>query len=773
MINNNNFLKNVHACEKLGSVNYICTDKTGTLTRNKMHVVYIYNNFNEINVNDIDYEHKENYSNKFAKNYYQFFRDAIINNIDIELDKNGDIIIENSSKTDFAFYDLFKGFNENLKKKYQILDKIKFNSDRKKMSTIIKRNDGKFFIYIKGAPEVIFKACKYYLNQNGDVIEQIKQEDKIKLDNIIRKYSSLTLTNIVIAYKEITENDFITFCNSKQNANDLNYEIEKDNFVLIAIAAISDTLRPGVSRTLALCQGSNVNTIMITGDDTLIAESIAKNANIISSNINYLSITGQQFIERIGGIVCQTCTMNTAQCTCPKNLYQAKIKYGSNQKKEFLLSKIKKEKIHNIEEFKNIIKNLKIISRARAIDKYALVLGLQELDNTVAVIGDGVNDALALSKADVGFAIGNIGNDVVRDSADIIILNENFNSIFNNIKWGRNIFDNIRKFLLFQLSNNFSFVLFVFISVCIGDESPFTAIQILWINLIMDSLGSLALSTDDPSDELLYIKPYSKKENIINNNMWKVIISQSMIQFLLMLFIYLYAPFFIKEDNENRLEIIRQFKNCFGNFHAEISEFKNRKIYYYIMDGKKSSWGELKHIKINLDKKFCMFYDKNKFEKNQINNLYEAYKWYISTNGNTVHMTIIFNTFVFYSLFNQLNCRIINNNLNIFHKIFNNWFFCVVVIVEIILQFFIVQYGGLFFKCNIYGLTKSQWIWSIGLSLITFFINFLMKFSKFEKLCDVNWSKIFRLKREDENQFFLVDEDIPQTQRRQIEMEDY
>ena len=160
---------------------------------------------------------------------------------------------------------------------------------------------------------------------------------------------------------------------------------------------------------------------------------------------------------------------------------------------------------------------MRVIARARAIDKYALVLGLRELDNVVAVTGDGTNDASALSKADVGFAMGKTGTDVARDAADIIILDDNFNSIVHAIKWGRNIFDNIRKFLQFQLSVNFSAVLLVFVCSCIGSESPITAIQMLWINLIMDSLGSLALSTEDPSDELLYRHPHSKREYIINN----------------------------------------------------------------------------------------------------------------------------------------------------------------------------------------------------------------------------------------------------------------
>ena len=312
------------------------------------------------------------------------------------------------------------------------------------------------------------------------------------------------------------------------------------------------------------------------------------------------------------------------------------------------------------------------------------------------------------------------------------------------------------------------------VAACIGSESPITAIQMLWINLIMDSLGSLALSTEDPSDELLYRKPHSKREYIINYTMWKMIIAQSMVQFTLVLLMYLYAPMFIEEDNPNRLNMIRQLENCFGDFPAEVSEFKNHKVYYYIMDGKKSSWDPMKHIRRNLDKDVCMFYDRSRFEKHQINNLFEAFKWYTSTNGNTVHMTMIFNTFVFYSLFNQINCRVINNRINIFHRIFSNWMFLAVTSIEIFIQVLIVQFGGLVFKCNIEGLTQSQWIWSLGLASITFVVSLFMKFVRLEALCKINWRKICCCKGPEGNQL-LEEEENEQldSKKNNIEMRDY
>ena len=744
MMDDNNLVRHMPACETMGGANYICTDKTGTLTRNKMHVVSFYNNANKVNVNDIDHEHTQNYTTKFQEKFYKNLRDALINNVDIELDGNGDIIVASSSKTDFAFYDLLRGFNENLSNKYQQLDRLKFHSDRKRMSTIVKRDDGKYFIYMKGAPEVVIKACTSYLKSTGEgIVELQKDPDHLKhLDDVTKEYSSLTLRNLAIAYKEITFEEFNNFMASKMNTDHLNYEVEQTGFTLVGIAAINDALRPGVPQSVDLCRQACVKVIMITGDDITIAEAIAKNAGIIKQNENYLSITGKQFIERIGGIVCKTCTMETEKCSCPKTIGQAKIKYGDLDE-EVLTSRLKKERVHDMDAFKEIIKNLRVIARARAIDKYALVLGLRELDNVVAVTGDGTNDASALSKADVGFAMGKTGTDVARDAADIIILDDNFNSIVHAIKWGRNIFDNIRKFLQFQLSVNFSAVLLVFICSCIGSESPITAIQMLWINLIMDSLGSLALSTEDPSDELLYRRPHSKREYIINNIMWKMIIVQSLVQFSLVLYMYLYGSNFIEEDNPTRLNMIRQLENCFGDFPVEVSKFKNHRVYYYIMDGKKSSWDPMKHLRRNLDNKVCFFFDRTQFEENQINNLLEAYKWYTATYGNTVHMTMVFNTFVFYSLFNQINSRIINNNLNIFHRILDNWMFIAVTGTEMVIQFLFVQYGGLVFNCNKEGLTLSQWEWCLGLASITFVVNFCLKFIKLEALYESDWKKIF------------------------------
>ena len=304
MMDDNNLVRHMPACETMGGANYICTDKTGTLTRNKMHVVSFYNNANKVNVNDIDHEHTQNYTKKFPEKYYKQLRDALINNVDIELDGDGNIIIASSSKTDFAFYDLLRGFNEDLKNKYQQLDRLKFHSDRKRMSTIVKRDDGKYFIYMKGAPEVVINSCTSYLKSTGEGIVEFSKDQghKQQLDNVTKEYSGLTLRNLAIAYKEISLEEFNNFMQTKMNTDHLNYEVEQTGFTLIGIAAINDALRPGVPLSVDLCRQACVKVIMITGDDQTIAEAIARNAGIIKQNEAYTSITGKQFIEEIGGV---------------------------------------------------------------------------------------------------------------------------------------------------------------------------------------------------------------------------------------------------------------------------------------------------------------------------------------------------------------------------------------------------------------------------------------------------------------------------------------
>lgn len=192
------------------------------------------------------------------------------------------------------------------------------------------------------------------------------------------------------------------------------------------------------------------------------------------------------------------------------------------------------ECVRNIENFKLVRDQLKVLARSSPTDKYIMATGLKQLHHVVAMTGDGTNDAPALKKADIGFAMGIAGTEVAKEASGIILLDDNFSSIVTAMKWGRNIFDSIRKFLQFQLTVNMAALIMAFTGAAVLKESPLSPIQMLWVNLIMDTLASLALATEPPTDELLQRKPYSRFENLITPDMWKNIITQGLLQIVIL-----------------------------------------------------------------------------------------------------------------------------------------------------------------------------------------------------------------------------------------------
>jgi Ca2+ transporting ATPase len=265
------------------------------------------------------------------------------------------------------------------------------------------------------------------------------------------------------------------------------------------------------------------------------------------------------------------------------------------------------------------------------------------------------------------------------------------------------------------LTVNFCACLLVFICACIGNETPLSTIQMLWINLIMDSLGSLALATEPPYEELLNRNPTRKDESIINGRMWKHIIFQSFFQLILLLVLYLCAPFFIKETDlvkltENEI-IFKCYKQMPGGAPKE-----------NIIFGISPKWSRSIRLDISIDNPdaFCGDYGEKM-------DLSLAYDEYYSANANSSHMTIVFNVFVIYTLFNQINCRVIDDSFNIFLRIKKNNLFLIITFSELALQIIIVEFGGNVFKATERGLTAGQWFICIGFSLITFVANFLIK----------------------------------------------
>ena len=386
--------------------------------------------------------------------------------------------------------------------------------------------------------------------------------------------------------------------------------------------------------------------------------------------------------------------------------------------------------------FIKISQNLLILARSQPLHKYALVLGLKDLGNVVAVTGDGTNDAPALSKSDVGFAMAD-GTDIAKEASDIIILDNNFSSIVIAIIYGRSIYENIRKFLQFQLTVNFAACILVFLCSCIGNETPLNSIQMLWVNLIMDSLGSLALATEPPYNELLNRKPTDRNESIINGRMWKHIIFQSILEIVILLILYFTAPKIFPEFKQEINDFAKLVYKCFGQLPGE-AKLSNKILY-----GNKDKWNKDIFLKNNLPESVkleCEVFLRNNRTKWEDVSLFDAYYYNQNEYGGTTHMTLIFDVFVCFTLFNQINCRINDDTFNTFKRISKGFMFCIVTSLELIIQIILSQFGYKVFHCVYHGLTFVQWIICLLLSLNTMSFNLILKLIPFENVIE-SWTK--------------------------------
>ena len=782
LMDNNNLVRKMHACETMGGANYICTDKTGTLTENKMQVISIITT-DEV----IDYNQNKAKENKLSlkeisenNDYLEILKQSIGLNVDysiktifeqkkiLEEDKD---IYEAKNKTDKAFIDFLLKYEINIdteinqkfltKNNFQ---KLPFDSQKKRMSIML-QNDSYptgYRLYTKGGAENALIYCDKYINNKTGKISNFTEEEKDFINNQMNIMNKKMMRTLFIGYKDITKEDY----NKGFIPDENNIYIDQKNLTFISIFCLRDSLRENVSESVIKCHQAHVNVIMVTGDNLMTATAIGKECNILphfidlekltkneielnpseindkekkENHINELllnkpyAITGNSFFTAIEGIYCETCGKDSPLCKCAKTEFEANEL--SKKEKNNINNKIgiKKDAIKNIENFQKLTKNLLILARAQPLHKYALVLGLKSLGNVVAVTGDGTNDAPALSKSDVGFAMID-GTDISKDASDIVILDNNFSSIVTAIIYGRSIYENIRKFLQFQLTVNFCACFLVFICSCIGNETPLTSIQMLWVNLIMDSLGSLALATEPPYDDLLHRYPTKKSESIINVTMWKHILTQSIFELALLVFIYIYGPDFIIEDKKDILNSHLELYNCFGILPGDVYPEQN---YNYILDGRENKWSKTSYINLNRienDDFGCKKFLSAESSSWGNFSLYDSFDYYNFEYGSTTHMTLIFNIFVLYTLFNQINCRILDDSVNICSRINKGIMFIIVTSCELVIQILIVQFGFGIFHCVKGGLSFSQWKISILFSLTTFVFNFIIKFVPLNKL---------------------------------------
>ena len=777
LMDQNNLVRKMHACETMGGANFICTDKTGTLTKNEMNVYKVIAGVKEYTLKETLDDHKagdlekgndtsnkkvrEDHSAYFTNdNYWELLKTAIALNIDGTIKTldtptiDGDMeICESKNKTDKAFIDFLYRFKSPIsaeRAKYITDDKsmkqIPFDSKRKRMTTFINSSNfqgTQYRLFTKGGAENVSRICRFYIDPETGEKKQMGDQELTFVKDKIEEFNKQMLRSLYVCYKDISQQDF---------DNIENTEVDQSELVFLGVMGIRDSLRNGVKEAVMKCKEASVTVIMVTGDNIVTATAIAKDCHILGDDVNLenmkpedieeqpeltndpnkrdqhikevleskpKAITGNTFYNAIGGLICKTCGEDTNLCKCPKT--QAEAEQIAKTKGEEP-KPIKCDTIKDKEKFMALTKNLRVMARSQPIHKYTLVLGLREAGSVVAVTGDGTNDAPALSKSDVGFAM-NAGTDIAKEASDIVIIDNNFASIVVAIIYGRNIYDNIRKFLQFQLTVNFCACLLVFICACIGNETPLTPIQMLWVNLIMDSLGSLALATEPPYAELLKREPTKKGESIINGKMWKHIIIQSLIELGILIFIYLDAPHFVKEDNPVRLAENLIIKDCYGKLPGDIEDVE------LIIFGTTTHWKSDDHLLPGKTEYNCGDYASRQ-------DMSVAYKGYTNANGSTAHMSLVFNIFVIYTLFNQINARVLDDSFNIFVRIHKNFWFPLITILELVLQIIIIEFGNAAFKVVESGLTARQWGITIGFSAVTFVLSIIIKLIPLDKCID-------------------------------------
>jgi len=473
-------VRRLSACETMGSATTICSDKTGTLTLNQMTVVEAYVGKKNINPPDE--------SSQLHPVVSSLLIEGIAQNTtgNVFLSKDGVGVEASGSPTEKAilYWAVKLGMNFDLaRSESMILQVFPFNSEKKRGGVAVKLNDSEVHIHWKGAAEIVLSACTGYLDSNGCL--QSIEEEKEFFKAAINDMAVRSLRCVAIAYRSY-ELDKVP----ADEENLAQWALPEDDLVLLAIVGIKDPCRPGVKDAVNVCQKAGVKVRMVTGDNLQTAKAIALECGILTS----------------------------FEDSTEHNIIEGRVFREFSEK-----------------DREQIAMEVTVMGRSSPNDKLLLVQALRKRGEVVAVTGDGTNDAPALHEADIGLSMGVQGTEVAKESSDIIILDDNFASVVKVVRWGRSVYANIQKFIQFQLTVNVAALTINVVAAVSSGEVPLNAVQLLWVNLIMDTLGALALATEPPTDHLMHRTPVGRREPLITNIMWRNLLIQAVYQIAVLL----------------------------------------------------------------------------------------------------------------------------------------------------------------------------------------------------------------------------------------------
>lgn len=546
MTKNNLLVRVLGSCETMGHATVVCTDKTGTLTQNVMSVVAgslgVHGKFvrnlkdnAERSIADAEGHDRGDFSfdldqmNTIASPELQnLFNDAIVINSTAFEDKaeDGGLPEFVGSKTETALLRMARELGwanyQQVRGAAQVVQMIPFSSELKAMGVVVK-HEGKYRLFVKGASEVLTKVCNNYVvvSPNSEPGVSIAPFDEAATQNISKTiifYADQTLRTLAIAFRDFEQ--WPPAGAEQYGVEEVPFQFLARDLNLIAVVGIEDPLREGVPQAVAECQGAGVAVKMCTGDNVLTARSIARQCGMFTP----------------GGIVMEGPVFR---------------------------------KLSDADRLE-IVPRLQILARSSPEDKKLLVKTLKSMGEVVGVTGDGTNDGPALKLANVGFAMGIAGTEVAKEASDIILMDDSFSNIVLAVMWGRCVNDSVKKFLQFQISVNITAVVITFVSAVASKEmkSVLTAVQLLWVNLIMDTFAALALATDPATRESLKRKPDSRVAPLITVDMWKMITLQATYQIIVCLVLHfagkriLNMPQTIHNDAELRTLVFNCFVFC-------------------------------------------------------------------------------------------------------------------------------------------------------------------------------------------------------------------
>ncbi|KAK9233947.1 hypothetical protein V1525DRAFT_107064 [Lipomyces kononenkoae] len=534
MLKDNNLVRVLKSCETMGNATTICSDKTGTLTQNKMTVVegtvgidshfaanadklstegtiYAKNLASEIiPINNIGHRLPPGVKHLLIQSIY-------VNTTAFEDTSSAEIFVGSKTETallNFARNNLGMGPLESERSNVNIAQLFPFDSAKKCMGVVITVPDGngamKYRLFVKGASEIVLapaitsivagedvnvdEKSPIFLDESGVSFTELTTQRKSYVEELINSYAEKSLRTIGMTYR-----DFVTWPPQGVNVSDDDVTQVKEfadvfrDMRWVGLVGIMDPLREGVVEAVEDCQRAGVVVRMVTGDNVVTAKAIATDCGIYTGGV---VMTGPAF-----------------RAMPP-------------------------------DERDAMIPRLQVLARSSPQDKRLLVQRLKRLGETVAVTGDGTNDAPALTMADVGFSMGIAGTEVAKEASDIILMDDNFSSIVKALLWGRAVNDAVKKFLQFQITVNITAVVLTFVSAIQSSsgQSVMTPVQLLWVNLIMDTFAALALATDPPTRSLLDRVPSKRSEGLITVTMWKMIIGQAVYQMCVTFVLHFAGP---------------------------------------------------------------------------------------------------------------------------------------------------------------------------------------------------------------------------------------